>query len=167
MARAAKTTVKWASMDSRRWWNTGWARRSALVIAEGCLDSPEVVVGRDHAVAAHHLDRQIGRISFKASELAGAVDGGLVQLFCGAGDLQKPCLLQRCLAGGHLLGFGDLGVDRLVITLLAFERPLVDYPPLARLCPAAHHAGRFQDLLVDEVVAVALEVVCQVIGRLG
>src|SRR5699024_4567504 len=167
MARAAKTTVKWASMDSRRWWNTGRARRSDLVIAEGCLDSPEVVVGRDHAVAAHHLDRQSGRISFKASELAGAVDGGLVQLFCGAGDLQKPFLLPVCRAGGLLLCFGALGFGRLVFTVLAFVRPVVVIPPLARICPAVHHAGRFQDLPIGEVVAVALDVVCQVIGRLG
>ena len=46
-ARAAITIVRWASMASRVWWKTGRARRSCLLIGEGLLDVPQLVVGGD------------------------------------------------------------------------------------------------------------------------
>ena len=50
---------------------------------------------------------------------------------------------------------------------VALERPLPDHAPVTGLLPGAHSAGGLQGLPVVKGVAVALQVIGQVIGRLA
>ena len=84
-----------------------------------------------------------------------------------AAGLEEPGASQRRGAGGDLLRFGDLRVDRLGFALAALERPLVDHPPRPLVLAAAHLTDRFEDLPVGEVVPVPGEVIGQVVGGLG
>ena len=55
MARAAMTTVRCASMASRVWWKTGRALRSCLLIGEGLLDVPQLVIRGDDLTGIHQM----------------------------------------------------------------------------------------------------------------
>lgn len=54
-ARAAMTTVRCASIASRVWWKTGRALRSCLLIGEGLLYVPQLVIRGDHLTGIHQM----------------------------------------------------------------------------------------------------------------
>jgi len=79
----------------------------------------------------------------------------------------EPVLLQCPFPGGDGFGAFDHGVDGLDVVAVALERPLPDHAPVPGLLPGAHGAGGLQGLPVVEGVAVTLQVIGQVIGRLA
>jgi len=114
-ARAAKTMVRWASIESRVRWKTGRARRSLLAIRERLLDLEEPAVGADHelgrdlgAVRAGH---EVGGISLEPGQ--GPRFGLEVAVYrmLAAGQGDEPVPLDRDDARDRFLGLGDLLID--------------------------------------------------------
>jgi len=97
-ARAAITTVRWAQVASRVWWKTGRARRSCLLICEGLLDVPQLVIRGDNLGGVHQTGRDVRDVALETHQGTGPGDGGLIQGRVTSVDGDKTRALRALLA---------------------------------------------------------------------
>ena len=111
-ASAARTMVRWASIESRLRWQAGRACRSFLAIREGSLDLEELVVGADHELGGHwravRTRPQVRDVALQPGQGAGLLLEVPVDLPGAAGQLDEPVPLDRRIPGDGLLGLADL-----------------------------------------------------------
>ena len=86
-------------MASRVWWKTGRALRSCLLIGEGLLDVPQLVVGGDDLTSIHQECRDVGDVALEPSQAPGPGQGCLIVDLVSFVGGDKTCGLGTLLAG--------------------------------------------------------------------
>ena len=107
-------------MASWVWWKTGRALRSCLLICEGLLDVPQLVVGGDNLGGAHQAGRDVGDVALEAHQGPGSGDGGLIEDLIALMDGDKTRALRALLAGDDSPGAVGLSCEGLVVPGRAF-----------------------------------------------
>ena len=96
-------------MASRVWWKTGRALRSCLLIGEGLLDVPQLVVGGDDLTSAHQVRGDVGDVALETHQGPGPGDGRLIQGGVTGVDGDKTRTLGTLLNGDD--GPGPVGLS--------------------------------------------------------
>ena len=86
-------------MASRVWWKTGRARRSCLLIGEGLLGVPQLVVGGDDLGGVHWAGRHVGDVALEPHQGMGSGDGCLIEGLVSLAGGDKTCGLGALVAG--------------------------------------------------------------------
>ena len=102
-------------MASRVWWKTGRALRSCLLIGEGLLDVPQLVIRGDDLTGAHQAGRDVGDVALEPHQGPGSGDGGFVQGGVTGVDGDKTRALGTLLTGDDGPGPVGLGCEGLVV----------------------------------------------------
>ena len=93
-------------MASRVWWKTGRALRSCLLIGEGLLDVPQLVVGGDDLTGVHQVRGNVGDVALEPDQGPGPGDGGLIKDLIALMDGDEPGASGLLLAGDGWPGPG-------------------------------------------------------------
>ena len=93
-------------MASRVWWKTGRALRSCLLIGEGLLDVPQLVVRGDDLTGVHQVRGNVGDVALEPDQGPGPGDGGLIKDLIALMDGDEPGASGLLLAGDGWPGPG-------------------------------------------------------------
>ena len=86
-------------MASRVWWKTGRALRSCLLIGEGLLDVPQLVVGGDDLTGVHQVRGNVGDVALEPDQGTGSGDGRLIEDLIALMDGDETRALRTLLTG--------------------------------------------------------------------